>query len=121
MRKLLKINTWLSLTLWVITILVGGLALTMHTQLADVIFKICLTIGMLYMIFTVVMSCTWTASGLDRDWFKTQDELQTSLDETRKSWQTAEKLVKILGEHEAVKLWNAEKEKEKQNELQPVS
>lgn len=45
-----------------------------------------------------------------RDWFKSKKQLDDEIEKSRESWRQAEKLSKIIGQHEAVKLWNEKKD-----------
>ena len=68
------------------------------------------------MFYTLYLLVSWTQSGLDKHWFTTLEELTEEKQKATKEWEKASKLIKVIGEHEAVKLWRAEKEKEVKNE-----
>lgn len=79
-----------------------------------IILSISAAIGLVYLLFSFFLSFNMSCFGLDRRWFDTQEELDKKLTEARQSWETADKLIRIIGEHEAVKMWEENiKESEK--------
>lgn len=73
-----------------------------------------------YMLLVLGASFAMDKAGLNRDWFKTQDQLQKELEGARAQWEKARKLCHIIGDHEAVKMWDAKKAEEQDSKTANV-
>lgn len=68
-------------------------------------------IGLVISLVFIFASClTISFSYKESLWFLKYDELVKLIEENNASWRKAEKLIRILGECESIKLWNKEKE-----------
>jgi c-di-AMP phosphodiesterase-like protein len=78
-------------------------------------FAIILTLLLLaYTFFTIFVLITFTNLTTKR-WFDTQEQLDDEISRQKYGWQRANKFIKIIGEHEAIKMWNQNKDKEEEN------
>lgn len=67
------------------------------------------------MSFNLVVLIGMSSVGWDRNWFKTAEELMEEKRKVKEEWQRAEAMCKVIGNHEAMKLWEA---KQQANEKQ---
>ncbi len=101
MRKLLLVYVYASFILWmataVATIASGALY---HNRMLFVT----LCFGILMAIFTMAVITTLSTSGTMKRWFETQDELDEMLRKAKASWDNANGVMNVIGEHESVKI-----------------
>lgn len=119
MRKIIKIHLYLGGII--------GLLLSFSIAISNTRFSIIMFgISLIYAISMMLCGTILSTSGLDRNWFKTQEELNNQLKQATRSWDKAEKLMKILGEQESIKLWHEiqrgeiRKEAEKLNRVEVI-
>ncbi len=102
MRKWIMFQLCWNVFLWVGTII--GFAIGGETIK---IIAVIIGFSSLMLGFTSAMAF---AESYSKDWFKTKKELDKKLEEANESWKKAEKLCLIIGRHEAIQLWNKEKD-----------
>lgn len=52
---------------------------------------------------------------MSNDWFKTQEGLEEMVKDCNKSWEKANKFCRIIGNHEAIKMWEENGENQNTN------
>ncbi len=109
MRKLIKLTIITNIIVWIATV-IGWIVAYRTGQMWAIV--IAFLLGVTSMFINLVVSLSLTQSGLDRDWFKTQEELQKTLEEKKHINTKLTKVIHVIGDHEAVKLWEANKDKE---------
>jgi hypothetical protein len=76
----------------------------------------CFTAGVVLMFLLNLAVTSAFTKTFSKDWFKTQEQLEKEIEKSVESWSRANRLCTVLGEHEAVKLWEQAKELEKEAE-----
>lgn len=100
-RKLIKYSAIFNLLAVIIII---ALSISIHTNKSHEDLFLLGIIGLL--VYLILVSSFIISSSIKGSlWFNTYDNLIEKTEEAKKEWKTANNLIKILGEHEAVKLY----------------
>jgi len=69
-----------------------------------------LAMTLVLVFFNLVVVISMGSVGWNQNWFKTAEELMKEKQKVREEWQRAEAMCKVIGNHEAVKLWEAKQQ-----------
>lgn len=108
-RKYLGIFVIINIILYIILIVIDAFAIGHSTLSKDNLWIIIpLMVGLIINLF---LSLAYITLLKEPEFYKTYEELLKLKEETNSSWNKAEKFIKIIGNHEAIKLWEQEKDK----------
>lgn len=113
MRKALKIYLGLSPTIYMISMF---LIISMGISPNQTLIKIIVSVFALMLIVGLVFCTYILSSPYTTNWFKTIDEIEVKAKEVDALHQKYQNVLLILGRHEAIKLWEEAKLKQKENE-----
>lgn len=98
MRKILKYVNVLGVLSWF-----GLLFIFLGFREYKFVNLICLSLGFIYLLSTMLYTTMLKEAGFTKMWFKTLEELQTLKEDAQNEWERAEDMAKIIGTHEAIK------------------
>ena len=67
-------------------------------------------------LFFQLFMLMWVGNKIEKNWGKTIEQLELERAEVKRQWDHVNTVSNVIGEHEAIKLWKAEKEKRKNND-----
>lgn len=97
------------------------LCVSTYQELANYIqmlLVIGIVLSILSFIFSLVTGIHMDIGTYTHDWFKTQEQLEIERQKTFNEWLRANDMCKIIGDHEAIKMYEAAKKK--QHEEKPI-
>lgn len=107
MRKKIFWYITLNIPMWIFTFTIFAFdnVIRNKTVLHALVF-VDIFLAILMMFYTIFITHSWTRSGLDKDWFKTHQELRDEIEKQHEAYLKASGFCEIIGRHEAIKMYD---------------